>query len=220
MAIDHAGRRRSVRPRHRRRPGRAQRQPGNRPDQRGLRPDPRTCSAGSSWTSARSTSTSIAASSCSTRPTAPPKQPAARSMAVAPTRPTRPRSAPTLSARRTRRANATSSPSSRSCSRKLFGPTKRAKNPRIRAILEAREGDANIDPHSADAAALAVPRSEPHQDRLHEAAAGGAGMPAELDLRTGGSEVAAARTKAEGPGLPGAPPATSCRTWSPTSAAR
>ncbi len=27
---------------------------------------------------------------------------------------------------------------------RLFGPTKRAKNPRIRAILEAREGDANI----------------------------------------------------------------------------
>lgn len=27
---------------------------------------------------------------------------------------------------------------------KLFGPTKRAKNPRIRAILEAREGDANV----------------------------------------------------------------------------
>jgi hypothetical protein len=37
---------------------------------------------------------------------------------------------------------------------RLFGPTKRAKNPRIRAILEAREGDANISrtaltlPHS------------------------------------------------------------------------
>ena len=29
-------------------------------------------------------------------------------------------------------------------------------------------------PHRADAAALAVPRPEPHQDRLHEAAAGGA----------------------------------------------
>jgi hypothetical protein len=37
---------------------------------------------------------------------------------------------------------------------KLFGPTKRAKNPRIRAILEAREGDANLS-----RAALTLPHS-------------------------------------------------------------
>ncbi|HEX5712844.1 MAG TPA: hypothetical protein VFX85_05975 [Solirubrobacterales bacterium] len=37
---------------------------------------------------------------------------------------------------------------------RLFGPTKRAKNPRIRAILEAREGDANVG-----RAALTLPRS-------------------------------------------------------------
>jgi hypothetical protein len=37
---------------------------------------------------------------------------------------------------------------------KLFGPTKRAKNPRIRAILEARKGDANLA-----RAALTLPHS-------------------------------------------------------------
>jgi hypothetical protein len=37
---------------------------------------------------------------------------------------------------------------------RLFGPTKRAKNPRIRAILEAREGDANLA-----RAALTLPHS-------------------------------------------------------------
>jgi hypothetical protein len=37
---------------------------------------------------------------------------------------------------------------------RLFGPTQRAKNPRIRAILEAREGDANLG-----RAALTLPRS-------------------------------------------------------------
>jgi hypothetical protein len=37
---------------------------------------------------------------------------------------------------------------------KLFGPTKRAKNPRIRAILEARQGDANLS-----RAALTLPHS-------------------------------------------------------------
>jgi hypothetical protein len=37
---------------------------------------------------------------------------------------------------------------------KLFGPTNRAKNPRIRAILEAREGDANLS-----RAALTLPHS-------------------------------------------------------------
>ncbi len=37
---------------------------------------------------------------------------------------------------------------------RLFGPTKRAKNPRIRAILEARNGDANVA-----RAALTLPRS-------------------------------------------------------------
>jgi hypothetical protein len=37
---------------------------------------------------------------------------------------------------------------------RLYGPTKRAKNPRIRAILEAREGDANLG-----RAALTLPRS-------------------------------------------------------------
>ncbi|HYJ22627.1 MAG TPA: hypothetical protein VEW07_11475, partial [Solirubrobacterales bacterium] len=37
---------------------------------------------------------------------------------------------------------------------RLFGPTKRAKNPRIRAILEAREGDANLS-----RAALTLPHS-------------------------------------------------------------
>jgi len=37
---------------------------------------------------------------------------------------------------------------------RLFGPTKRAKNPRIRAILEAREGDANLG-----RAALTLPHS-------------------------------------------------------------
>jgi hypothetical protein len=37
---------------------------------------------------------------------------------------------------------------------RLYGPTKRAKNPRIRAILEAREGDANLS-----RAALTLPHS-------------------------------------------------------------
>jgi hypothetical protein len=37
---------------------------------------------------------------------------------------------------------------------RLFGPTKRAKNPRIRAIMEAREGDANLS-----RAALTLPHS-------------------------------------------------------------
>ena len=37
---------------------------------------------------------------------------------------------------------------------RLFGPTKRGKNPRIRAILEAREGDANLA-----RAALTLPHS-------------------------------------------------------------
>jgi hypothetical protein len=37
---------------------------------------------------------------------------------------------------------------------RLFGPTKRAKNPRIRAILEARQGDANLS-----RAALTLPHS-------------------------------------------------------------
>ena len=114
----------------------------------------RTCSAGSSWTSARSTSTSIAASSCSTRRTAPRRQPAARSTAAAPTRPTRRRSAPTPSAPRTRQPNATSLGFKPKLHTRLSGPTKRAKNPRIRAILEAREGDANLG-----RAALTLPHS-------------------------------------------------------------
>ncbi len=58
-------------------------------------------------------------------------------------------------------------------------------------------------PHGAQPAALAVPRSESHQDQLHEGPAGGAGMPAELDLRLRRSELAAAQAEVEGSGLPG-----------------
>ena len=59
-------------------------------------------------------------------------------------------------------------------------------------------------PHRADPAARAVPRTEPHRDRLHEPETGLAHVPGRLGLRTGGSGLAAARRKAVGPGLPGA----------------
>ena len=58
-------------------------------------------------------------------------------------------------------------------------------------------------PHGADAAALAVPRPEPHQDGVHAAAARLADVSERRGLRPGGSEIAAARQQVEGPGLPG-----------------
>ena len=58
-------------------------------------------------------------------------------------------------------------------------------------------------PHRADAAALDVPRPEPHQDGLHEAAAGLADLPDGGGLRPRGSDDAAAQRHVEGPGLPG-----------------
>ncbi len=44
---------------------------------------------------------------------------------------------------------------------------KRAGHPKFRAVLAAREGDANIAPRGADPAALRVPRPGPHRHDLH-----------------------------------------------------
>ncbi len=86
---------------------------------------------------------------------------------------------------------------------RLYGPTKRAKNPRIRAILEAREGDANLS-----RAALTLPHSL-FLDQSHiktvctRVQLAAKACPSGFGLRTGGSEVASARQQAEGAGLPG-----------------
>ena len=86
----------------------------------------------------------------------------------------------------------------------LFGgTTKRAKNPRLRAILEARKGDANIArtaltlPHSLflDQSHIGTVCTRPQLAAQH--------LPEGLGLRPGGSEVAAARQEVEGAGLPG-----------------
>ena len=66
--------------------------------------------------------------------------------AAAPTRPTRPRSARSPPPRPTRRPAATRSASGRSSTCGRSAATKRAKNPKLRAILVARPGDANISP--------------------------------------------------------------------------
>ncbi len=58
-------------------------------------------------------------------------------------------------------------------------------------------------PYGADAAALAVPRAEPHQDGLHPAAAGLANLPEGGDLRPRQGQIAAAGQRVEGSGLPG-----------------
>ena len=65
----------------------------------------------------------------------------------------------------------------------LYGPTKRAKNPRLGDPRSPRRRRQHR-PHGADAAALAVPRPEPHRHRLHEAAAGRA-APARRPRSTG-----------------------------------
>ncbi len=72
----------------------------------------------------------------------------------------------------------------------------------------------------ARAAAGAVPRPGPHQDRMHEAAARFADLSEGSDLRTRGSKEPAAQQAAEGAGLPGRPRTTNYRTWSPTCAVR
>ena len=68
---------------------------------------------------------------------------------------------------------------------------------------EGAQGRRQHRPHGAQPAALAVPRSGPHQDGLHEGPAGGEGMPEELDLRACRSEQPAAQAEVEGSGLPG-----------------
>ncbi len=200
---DHAGGAGPVRPRHRGRPGGAQRRSGNRPDQRGLRRRSPTCSAGSSWTSARSTSTSIAASSCSTRRTVPRRRrPGTINGGGA--NPTNPAAFSSYAVNDPFQAT--------ECNKlgfkpklniQLYGATKRTKNPRLKAILDARKGDANIArtaltlPHSLflDQSHIGTVCTRP-QLASHT-------CPAASVYGTGGSEVAVARQEVEGQGLPG-----------------
>ena len=82
--------------------------------------------------------------------------------------------------------------------------TRRAQNPKFRAILIARKGDANIAPDDGHPAQGADPRPEPHQDDLHAAPAGRRQLPEGLDLRPRRRNLAADRQEAARPGLPGA----------------
>ena len=86
---------------------------------------------------------------------------------------------------------------------RLYGPTTRAKNPRIRAILEAPAGDANLS-----RSALTLPHAL-FLDQSHiktvctRPQLAAQECPQSVDLRPGRSEDAAAQQPAEGPRLPG-----------------
>ncbi len=174
---DHAGGLGAVRPRHRGRPGGAQRQPGNRPDQRGVRCDPGRVRRGQAGHPLDRRQRRPAPSSCSTRRTAPLRRPAARST-VAAANPANPAAFSSY-------AVDGSVPGDRMQQARLQAE---AAHPPLRPDQAGEEpadpGDPGSpqrrrqrQPHGADAAALAVPRPEPHQDRLHPAAAGLADVP-------------------------------------------
>ena len=63
---------------------------------------------------------------------------------MAPTRPTRRPSPPSRSPSRSSSTTARRSNSGRKLNLRLFGATQRAKHPKLRAVLKARAGDANI----------------------------------------------------------------------------
>ena len=126
--------------------GGAVRRPGNGPGPRRLRPDPRTSSAAPCSTSARSPSTSTA-SDFTLNPTncSPIAVGGDAAAAAAPTRPTRPPSAPSRSRPRSRSSGCEHA---RLQAEALPAPVRRdharRKNPKLRAVLMARDGDANI----------------------------------------------------------------------------
>ena len=180
---DHAGRRRAVRPRHRRGPGRAQRRPGNRPGQRGLRPDPRRLRRGQAG---------HPLDRRQRRPQQVHAQPDQLRRAGNQRRDQRRRRRPgqsggvqLLRGQRpvSRPPTATASASSRSSHTRLSGPTKRGEEPAHPGDPGSARRRRQRQPHGADVAALAVPRPEPHPDGLHEAAAGLADVPEGGGLR-------------------------------------
>ena len=82
---------------------------------------------------------------------------------------------------------------------RVFGGTRRAKSPKLRAILVARDGDANIGRASVKLPKpLILEQSQPRQ-RLHPGPVRRPRLPERLDLRLRRSDYAAARRAAKGP---------------------
>ncbi len=79
---------------------------------------------------------------------------------------------------------------------RLFGGTRRSKSPRLRAVLQAREGDANIAPRRGRPATFAVPQAEQPQQDLHPGAVRRQRMPEEIGLRLRAGVHASARQAA------------------------
>ena len=200
LAVDHPRHGRAVRSRHGRGEGGAVRRPAKRRRSTPSRTRSPTSSAAPCSTSARSTSSSTGRTSRSTRPTARRWRSAATLRGGGADPPTRPPSA------RLRglgsvpgRTAARSSASGRSSHLRLFGGTRRAKNPKLRAVLVARDGDANIG-----RAAVTLPRSlildqATSRNVCTRVAVRRPRMPEELDLRLRTRLHAAARRAAEGP---------------------
>ncbi len=133
---DHPGGGRSVRPRHRGRPGGAERQPGNRPDQRRLRRHPRRLRRGEAGPARDRHRPRTARSSCSTRRTAPRRRrPGTINGGGAD--PTNPAAFSSYAVNDPFQATGCNKLGFKPKLKiKLFGPTKRNKYPRLKAILE------------------------------------------------------------------------------------
>ena len=167
---DHPGRRRALRPRHRRGPGGALRRPRNGPDPRRLGPDPRRLRRRQARASARSTSTPTRRTS-SINPTSCGKL---ATDGVDPRRRRRPDQPGGLQLlrRSSRRFQTTDCGSAQVPPQALHPglrrPQERPSGRRTRNSARpsiARDGDANLRPRRGHPAEGADPRPEPHQER-------------------------------------------------------
>ena len=97
----------------------------------------------------------------------------------------------------------------------MLGATRRAKNPKLKAVLSAREGDANIS-----RAVVTLPKGlildqSQHRESLHPDPVRGERLPGQLALRLRPRLHAAARQAARRPGPAALLRTTSCPTSSP-----